>query len=234
MPVNSFCTSVLFIVLWYYHAMKLVDITGQRFGRLAVICRNGLIGNAVAWLCKCDCGNESKHPGIALRSGHVKSCGCLKIDTLKSGTNTKHGMGRTPTYATWSGMKTRCYNTQNDAYKSYGERGITVCDRWLESFSAFLNDMGERPKGKSLDRINNDGPYSPENCRWATRTQQSNNTRRNVRILFNGREMTVSEWAKSLGVSREMLANRLSRGWPISRTFTEPADVSKRTKREKS
>lgn len=134
----------------------------------------------------------------------------------------KHGhsphRGASPTYRTWSGMIQRCKNPNEPAFNRYGGRGITVCDDWL-NFEGFLADMGERPKGKSLDRIDNNGGYCPENCRWATRKEQSNNTRTNRRITYKGKTKTLAEWSRCTGIKPSTLRTRLWRGWSIRRAL---------------
>ena len=146
-----------------------IDITGHRFGRLVVLGRQGRTANGKAlWLCQCDCGNTSIVQGCNLRSGNSNSCRCY------------HHESNTPTWTCWKNMHQRCANPNHNSYKHYGGRGIAVCDRWYE-FANFLADMGERPVGLSLDRIDNDAGYSPDNCRWATSQQQAKNRRQSRR-----------------------------------------------------
>jgi hypothetical protein len=155
------------------------DVAGQRFGQLTAIRDAGRLRKEVAWLCHCDCGGSSIVPGYKLRSGATQSCGCRKGSW-------RHGYGkpltRHPIYRAWLHMRDRCTNPNHRQWKDYGGRGIAVCERW-SNFTNFLADVGERPTPKhSLDRINNNGNYEPENVRWATKVQQNNNTRRNRRI----------------------------------------------------
>lgn len=134
----------------------------------------------------------------------------------------EHGHTGTPTYRVWCQMRARCLNPRCDSYKHYGARGITICDRWLEDFPAFLSDMGKKPAGLTLDRKDNDGPYSPENCRWATYAQQNRNNRRNRLVTYQGRTMCVRDWAKELGLSWDGMAYRL-KAWPLARAMTAPS-----------
>jgi len=152
-------------------------LKGSKWGLLTAIRSYGVVGNANrAWQCRCDCGTVVRVSASALSRGKKKSCGCLKASSARA-RNLKHGMEGTPTYNTWAAMLQRCHNTRSSAYKLYGALGVSVCSRWA-TFNNFLLDMGIRPEGQTLDRINPFGNYEPENCRWATKSQQATNTRR--------------------------------------------------------
>lgn len=146
---------------------------------------------------------------------------------------TTHGRTKTSTYNIWLSMRQRCINPNNQAYDRYGGRGIKVCDRWLHSFENFLADMGERPRGLTLERIDNDGDYGPGNCRWATYKEQGCNQRSNNRLTFQGETLTVAQWARKLGVRDQFLRVRLSRGWSVEETLGRPPVPNDKTRSNK-
>lgn len=157
---------------------KPLNLMGQRFGRLLALYPDGKNENNrhTYWTCMCDCGSVISVSGSKLKIGHTKSCGCIATERVST-LNRKHGRSRTALYAVWKTMRSRCYNPKHVSYQNYGARGIYVCDEWRNSYEAFVNDMGERPVGLTLERINNDGPYAPWNCKWATCLEQSKNKR---------------------------------------------------------
>ena len=151
--------------------MRVKDQTGRRYGKLLVLQRAGSNQAGATWVCHCDCGRDTVVNSSNLN--RTRSCGCLHNH---DGNNSrKHGMHGTRIYRTWQAMIQRCTNPQNNRYQHYGGRGVRVCPRWLHNFENFFGDMGERPPGTSIDRVDNDGHYEPGNCRWATVVEQNNN-----------------------------------------------------------
>jgi len=193
-----------------------VNRVGSVFGRLTVIgpWKGG------QWRCKCSCGGEKWVLTASLLGGLTRSCGCLHKERT-SIAKTKHGKTGDRTYGSWSAMKARCLNPKNGRYNSHGGRGIKVCGRWLESFQNFLSDMGERPEGKSLERVDNDGHYEPGNCRWATPIEQASNTRSVKLVTLNGITDTEAGWARRAGISPAKLCKRLKRGWSFEKAVLE-------------
>jgi len=183
---------------------------GQIFGKLKVVKEDQKRCNTRYALCQCQCGREVSIPIKRLKN--KKSCGC---------DSTSHGMSRTPEYNTWNKIKERCYKTGCRDYKNYGARGIKVCNEWVNSFPAFLSYIGFRPSpDHSLDRIDNDGNYEPGNVRWATRSEQQRNTRRNHILTLKGRSQCITAWAEETGIPDHVILYRLNRrGWPIERAL---------------
>ena len=199
-----------------------VDIVGQTFNKLTAIApigRNSF--RDIIWLCICDCGTETTVLSHSIKSGNTKSCGChrAKVSHNKA---IIHGKSKTVEYKSWRSMINRCHNKNDLYFNDYGDRNITVCSKWLYSFPSFLADMGLRPQGKTLDRIDNDGNYTPENCRWATAEQQANNKRNNKYITHNGQTLTHAQWSRLLGGGASTVTQRIYRGWSKKRAVTQP------------
>lgn len=191
---------------------------GLRFNRWQIVAAASKASNYQRrWLCMCECGITKMVQERHLISGASKSCGCLARWITKL-THTTHGMCNSPSYLSWLSMRRRCEDRQNNRYHLYGGRGISVCGRWLH-FENFLSDMGERPAGLSLDRIDNDGNYCAENCRWADAITQANNGRRNKLLTLNGRTQSCSLWAREYGIKPSVVFKRLRRGDNIERAL---------------
>lgn len=172
--------------------------------------------------CACDCGAIKEVAVANVIRGRSKSCGCWSSDVLIK-RNTTHGMVKAPEYSSWTGMKERCNNPNAVQFKDYGGRGIKICDRWNNSFENFFADMGKKPKGFSIERIDNNGNYCPENCKWDSRRNQSRNTSRTLRITFNGETHCLVDWAEIIGIQSRTLQQRIThRGWSIERALTTP------------
>ena len=212
---------------------KLIDLTGQVYGRLTVIKRaddyiSPSGSRKVQWLCKCKCGKEVIVTGNNLRKGNSKSCGCYNRELLAK-INLTHNASNTRLYHIWICMKDRCYNPKNKKYKDYGGRGIIICDEWINDFEAFANwayDNGyieNVSRGEcTIDRIDVNGNYCQQNCRWVNQKVQSNNKRNNHYITYNGETHTVTEWNNILGYKKGVLSRRIFSGWSIEDAFTKP------------
>jgi hypothetical protein len=193
------------------------DERGKKYGKLTVIAFAGTRGEVI-WTCRCECGNLAKVAGSDLRKGGTKSCGC--------GRATQNGGSKTTEYCSWKEMKRRCYNTKHIEYKNYGGRGIEICSRWRTSFVNFLADMGNKPFPEAtIDRINNDGNYEPGNCRWATKMEQGQNTRKTVMLTHDGKTQCIREWARELGVQHCVIRYRIKHCWPIEKVLSKRAAI---------
>lgn len=207
---------------------------GQRFGRLIALEELDLHKppSLRRWLCQCDCGNQSRPKAERLYTGQTVSCSCKGKSYFAEhkDVNSKHGQANrgkwTLEYTCWKAMRRRCRKVNDPQYKDYGGRGIVVCDRWNSSFENFFADMGLKPSSKhSIERINTNGHYCPENCVWATQKQQGRNTRRNRLLTFNDQTFCVSEWAERLNIKRSLIEKRLKLKWPVERILTEPTNM---------
>ena len=207
------------------------NLVGMKFGRLTVMDREPPKSKKAKglWVCKCECGNVIKVNTSALKSGNTTSCGCKRKETLRQ-LRTKHGESDTRLYKVWSSMKNRCYNAKDVEYKNYGGRGITVCDEWKDSFVNFSQWAYENgynkdaPKGQcTIDRIDVNGCYEPENCRWVNWHIQMNNKRNNRILTYNGESHTLAEWCEIVNIPYNCLKSRLNKlHWSVEKTLTTP------------
>ena len=194
------------------HKKNNADLTGKRFGMLLVVGKDKVRDKTgcIKYICRCDCGNVVSVRSSSLNDGNTSGCGCRLHDTGEKNRAYKHGMSGDRLYRIWCDMRDRCNNPNTENYKHYGGRGITVCDEWNASdgFSSFHNwaISNNYAENLTIDRIDNNKGYSPDNCRWVTPKEQALNTRRNHRIAFNGKNLTISEWANELGFSRDSLS----------------------------
>lgn len=214
---------------------RIVDISEKRFGRLVAIEYAGKITSEISpttislWKCKCDCGNQITVRYPALISGNTRSCGCLldesrKINNVNKRRSVSHdfvfegNLDNHPLRLIWKSMLMRCNNPNVMGYKHYGGRGIKVCDRWSGElgFENFIKDMGERPDGTTLDRIDYNGNYEPSNCRWATTDEQANNRTDNIYIIVGDREITAKQFCKALGLNYWVAIKQIQRGYDIN------------------
>ena len=196
---------------------RLIDLTGKRFGYLTVLQKDNTKNGVAYWLCKCDCGNKKAIKGQHLKSGNTLSCGCMHRKY-------SHGQSNTRLYHIWRTMKARCFDSNSLKYSRYGGRGITMCEDWKNSFVPFYNWAMENGYDESLsiDRIDNNGGYFPQNCRWATPKEQANNTSKNVVLEYNGESGTLSQMANKYGLKPTIVSKRLKRGWTIEKALNTP------------
>lgn len=190
-----------------------LELAGQKYGRWLVIEKGDLDSRGnVLWLCRCECGTERFVRGSEIYLGNSTSCGC---------TRRRHGMTGSRTWKSWDAMKQRCLNPNSPDYPRYGAMGIKVCDRWLK-IDEFLADMGERPEGKTIDRIDNSGNYEPGNCRWATASEQQFNKRSNLKLEYQGQIRSIVELSNESGVPLKVLRWRLEHDWDLPRALKSP------------
>jgi hypothetical protein len=201
---------------------NIINIIGMKFNKLKVVSRSSTKFKDIYYNCICECGNNCIIRGHSIRHGNTKSCGCLQkkissnlLKKNRKNTNLKHGSYKKDEYCNWLNLKARCARDRN-----YVNKNITVCDEWKNSFEQFFKDMGPRPSKKhSIDRIDNNGPYSKENCRWATNYQQSRNRGTNRIITFNNETKLLCDWAKDLNIKQNTLSLRLKK-WSIEKALT--------------
>jgi hypothetical protein len=219
--------------------IKCDDISGRRFGRLTVVRAAGHATTPggvqiLVWECVCDCGKTILSRTGSLNSGKQLSCGCLgrehRIASLRTHGATERGSTNRAEFWVWQGMRNRCYRKTHRHYYMYGGAGITVCDRWRESFASFFEDMGPRPSKKhSLDRYpNQNGNYEPGNVRWATWPEQQRNKSSNHWITCNGETLIITDWAKRLGCRDGVIHGRLKLGWTPERAVSQPVQKARR------
>jgi len=196
------------------------DLTGERFGRLLVLQRDGCNKHGqVKWWCRCDCGTEKHVLGMCLSRGETQSCGCLHKEKTSEASKI-HGMTQTQIYGLWRGMIQRCTDINHPRYSDYGGRGINVCPAW-QTFEGFYAAMGDRPTGMSLERKDVNGDYCPDNVVWASAKAQANNRRSNVVLEHAGKRQTMQQWCDELELKIGTVWARINRGWAASRALTQ-------------
>lgn len=216
--------------------MKLNDLTGKRFDRLVVEGIAFKKNNRIYWRCKCDCGNFLNVLSYSLIKKQTRSCGCYNKEKSKE-RMTKHGLSKHPLFSIWKAIKRRCYDTKSICYKNYGGRGIVVCDEWKNSYinfynwamsNGYKNEKLKSGKNKwTIDRINNDGNYEPNNCRWTTDLVQSQNTRKVRKFNILGETLTIEEMSKKYNINKNCLRSRISRNWDIEKAVLCPIKKQK-------
>lgn len=199
------------------------DLKNKKFGNLIPVSMEYIKDQRAFWNCLCDCGNEKIVRADHLISGHTKSCGCISKRTHKA-THLKHNKSNTKLYKIWSSIKQRCFYDKSKNYKNYGLRGISICKEWKEDFQSFYDwsvSNGYK-EGLSIDRIDVNGIYCPENCRWATIIEQANNKRNNVIIEFNEVKKPLNYWEKETGLNKKIIYKRIRRGWEVKDALSKP------------
>lgn len=194
--------------------MKRLNLEGNRYGKLTVVRFSDVVNGTGTWLCKCDCGNEIISKGWLLKKGAIKSCGCYRRDLGKH-KNRTHGLSNFRPYYVWKDMKRRCYDKTRPEYKNYGGRGIKICTEWLnsvEKFCEWARKSGYK-KGLTIERVNNNMDYCPENCKWVSMKEQLNNNRRNNFLKINGITKTISQWSQKTGIKYDTLWSRVNKGY---------------------
>lgn len=209
------------------------DISGKTFGRLTVVSLSEIKNSKRHWECKCICGNIRKIQEDSLTHGRTKSCGCLRTE-VNIFKGTIHGLRKHSLYGVWDGMINRCYRDTCEHYKSYGGRGISICDEWRNDFVAFYNWSTNNgyEKGLTIDRIDNEGNYEPSNCKWSTRKQQQANRRNTIFIEIDGAIKSLSEWSDESGISKKVIDYRIRKGWIPSEAVFKPINTNYRRKRK--
>lgn len=202
---------------------KKIDLAGRTFGRLTVLSEDHSprTHGEATWLCRCECGKELVTRGARLRQGGAKSCGCISIEAATKRLRT-HGLSYAGEHNVWSHMKSRCYNPGDKRFEHYGGRGISVCPRWRDSFENFIEDMGRRSTGMTLDRIDVNGNYEPSNCRWATMRTQQRNRSNTVMLSVDGESRPLVEWAERFGIGVPTVRLRLKKGMTPKDALTTP------------
>lgn len=215
---------------------RAIDFTGIRFGRLIALSKDVPVKGQTRWRFLCDCGTERVADIENVRSGTIRSCGCLARETKRAARPAlqTHGRSGSPEANAHRSLMQRCYHPDHPSFAAYGGRGITACERWrlgeggLSGVHCFLLDMGERPSRRhTLDRIDNDGPYSPTNCRWATMAEQNRNRRSNRRVEAFGHVAPLVVMAERFGISQGAVSQRLDRGWSAEKALTHPLRLLK-------
>lgn len=203
----------------------IIDLTGMQFGRLKVVQFAGRIPPKTMWLCQCSCGNQTTVPTDRLRGGRTMSCGCYQSEFRAKG-NPIHGHCYHAMYRSWKNARDRCHRPTHKSYPDYGARGIIMCERWRYSAANFIEDMKSTwMEGLTLDRKDNNGPYSPENCQWSTKSQQARNRRSTKTVLYGGRQRFLQDLAAEHGHNYQMVHQRIAHGWTLEEALSTPSQA---------